>query len=82
MIGRLLRLAAVRAGAGQDHDALAVCGFEEAAISRLVTHHDAGTLAERHATFLRSAGQMDGLYLDFGHFLSRELAALGGKSLP
>ena len=82
LICRLLRLAAVRAGAGQDHDALAVCGFEEAAISRLVTHHDAGTLAERHATFLRSAGQMDGLYLDFGHFLSRELAALGGKSLP
>jgi hypothetical protein len=25
---------------------------------------------------------MDGLYLDFGHFLSRELFWLRGKSLP
>lgn len=81
LIGRLLRLAAVRA-AGKENVASVVCAFEEEAISRLVSHHGAGRLADQHATFLRSAGQMDGLYLDFGHFLSRELAALGGKSLP
>ena len=81
LIGRLLRLAAVRA-AGKENVASVACAFEEEAISRLVSHHGAGRLADQHATFLRSAGQMDGLYLDFGHFLSRELAALGGKSLP
>ncbi len=81
LIGRLLRLAAVRA-AGKENVASVVCAFEEEAISRLVSHHGAGRLADQHAAFLRSASQMDGLYLDFGHFLSRELAALGGKSLP
>ena len=81
LIGRLLRLAAVRA-AGKENVASVACAFEEEAISRLVSHHGAGRLADQHAAFLRSASQMDGLYLDFGHFLSRELAALGGKSLP
>lgn len=81
LIGRLLRLAAVRA-AGKENVTSVVCAFEEEAISRLASHHGAGRLADQHATFLRSASQMNGLYLDFGHFLSRELAALGGKSLP
>ena len=78
----LLRLAALRAGAGRGEGAAAVCAFEEEIISRLAAEHGAGILAERHTTFLRSASQMDGLYLDFGHFLSRELVALRGKSLP
>ena len=82
LVGRLLRLAALRAGAGRGEGAAAFCAFEEEIISRLVDEHGAGILAERHTTFLRSASQMDGLYLDFGHFLSRELAALRGKSLP
>ena len=82
LVGRLLRLAALRAGAGRGEGAAAVCAFEEEIISRLAAEHGAGILAERHTTFLRSASQMDGLYLDFGHFLSRELAALRGKSLP
>jgi len=83
LLGRLMRLAALRAGGapGEGVDS-AACGFEEEIITRLVSRHDAAGLAERHATFLRSAGQMDGLYLDFGHFLSRELAGLHGKSLP
>ena len=82
LIGRLLRLSAMRAGGAPDEAAASACGFEEEAMARLVNDHGAGALAERHATFLRSAGQMDGLYLDFGHFLSRELAGMRGKSLP
>ena len=82
LIGRLLRLSAMRAGGAPDEAALSACGFEEEAMARLVNDHGAGALAERYATFQRSASQMDGLYLDFGHFLSRELAALRGKSLP
>ncbi|HCV89159.1 MAG TPA: hypothetical protein DGU02_08215, partial [Alphaproteobacteria bacterium] len=41
LIGRLLRLAAVRA-AGKENVASVVCAFEEEAISRLVSHHGAG----------------------------------------
>ena len=82
LVGRLLRLAAMRASGNPDLPMLTACGFEEEAISRLVMHHGSGDLAERHATFMHRAGQMDGLYLDFGHFLSRELAGMRGKSLP
>ena len=79
LIGRLLRLAALMAGKGATGE---VCGFESAVLAALVRRHDPASLAERHADFLRSAAKMDGLYLDFGHFLARELAWLRGKSLP
>lgn len=83
LVSRLLRLAARRAGSPPEEGAaISACAFEDAVISRLVAQHGAASLAERHANFLRSASQMDGLYLDFGHFLSRELAGLRGKSLP
>lgn len=79
LIGRMLRLAALKAGAGAG---VSACDFEDAVLSRLVKRHDASALAERHAGFVRSAARMDGLYLDFGHFLARELTWLSGKSLP
>ena len=79
LVARLLRLAALPGdGAGRPP----ACEFETRAISVLSGRHDRASLAERHAAFVRSAGQMDDFYLDFGHFLSRELSWLRGKSLP
>ena len=79
LVGRLLRLAALRAGMG---DTVPQCDFEDAAIRQILEHRVPADLAEAHASFLRQATQMDSLYLDFGHFLSRELTALHRKSLP
>ena len=79
LIGRLLRLAALAAGPQARG---AVCDFETVALSSLVKRHDSASLAERHAMFSENAAKMDGLYLDFGHFLARELTWLRGKSLP
>ena len=79
LVGRLLRLAALRAGKGETAP---LCDFEEAAIRWILEERVPADLAEAHAAFLRRAAQMDGLYLDFGHFLSRELIALHRKSLP
>ncbi|MEL0197770.1 MAG: AAA family ATPase [Rhodobiaceae bacterium] len=79
LVGRLLRLAALRAGRGETAP---LCDFEEAAIRQILEHRVPDDLAEAHAAFLRRAAQMDSLYLDFGHFLSRELIALHRKSLP
>ena len=83
LVSRLLRLAALSAsGSANNPDRHPVCSFESAVISVLASRHDQESLANRHATFVRSATQMDGLYLDFSHFLSRELIWLRGKSLP
>lgn len=79
LVGRLLRLAALRAGHG---DAAPECDFEQPAITRLAGGCPAADLAAAHGSFLRTASQMDSLYLDFGHFLSRELISLHRKSLP
>ena len=79
LVGRLLRLAALRAGQGV---AAPQCDFEDAAIARLVEGRPAADLAAAHGRFLRTAAQIDSLYLDFGHFLSRELISLHRKSLP
>ncbi|MEC8105813.1 MAG: hypothetical protein VX102_03985, partial [Pseudomonadota bacterium] len=83
LVSRLLRLAALSAsGSTNSPGHHPVCSFESAVISVLASRHNQASLADRHATFVRSAAQMDGLYLDFGHFLSRELFWLRGKSLP
>lgn len=79
LIGRLLRMAALASG---NAAAGTVCDFETGVLSALAKRHDPASLAERHADFLRNAAKMDGLYLDFGHFLARELVWLRGKSLP
>ena len=79
LVGRLLRLAALNAGDGVTGPQ---CDFETPAIARLAAGHTAADLAEAHSKFLHNASMMDGLYLDFGHFLSRELIALHRKSLP
>jgi len=84
LLSRLLRLAALRAGSdatGQGGRP-EICGFEGPAIEVLAANHGAASLADRHAAFLRDARQMDGLYLDFGHFLARQLTDWRGKSLP
>ena len=83
LLSRLLRLAALSASGSASGPAQnQACAFEIDVISVLVRRHDQANLAERHASFVKSAAQMDGLYLDFGHFLSRELFWLRGKSLP
>lgn len=79
LVGRLLRLAALQAGDGETGPR---CDFEAVAIARLVDGRTAAELAEAHTNFQRTAAMMDSLYLDFGHFLSRELIALHRKSLP
>jgi len=83
LVSRLLRLAALSASDSVNslgrHPA---CTFESNVISVLASRHDQSSLADRHVTFVRSATQMDALHLDFGHFLSRELFWLRGKSLP
>ena len=83
LVSRLLRLAAISAsGSANSPGCQPVCTFELAVISILASRHNQASLADRHAKFVRSAAQMDGLYLDFSHFLSRELFWLRGKSLP
>ena len=83
LVSRLLRLAALSASGSVDSSGWhPACTFESDVISVLASRHDHSSLANRHSTFVRSATQMDGLYLDFGHFLSRELFWLRGKSLP
>ena len=83
LVSRLLKLTALSAsGSATITDHHPACAFETDVISVLVRRHDQASLAARHATFVRGAAQMDGLYLDFGHFLSRELFWLHGKSLP
>ena len=79
LVGRLLRLAALQAGSGQKAPQ---CDFEGEAIAQLVEKRSAADLAEAQAGFLRTAAKMDSLYLDFGHFLSRELIGIHRKSLP
>ena len=79
LIARLLRLSAIFAGAGPSTDA---CEFEYPAIAHLCAAHSADWLAAAHAEFLKSAQKADGLYLDFVHFLERELTKLYQKSLP
>ena len=79
LVGRLFRLAALQAGSGET---ALQCDFEGQAIARLLEHRSAGDLAAAHGSFLQTAAQMDSLYLDFGHFLSRELISLHRKSLP
>ena len=79
LIARLLRLSAISAGAFPSTD---VCEFEHLAIAHLCAVHSADRLATAHAEFLESAQKADGLYLDFGHFLERELTKLHQKSLP
>lgn len=79
LVGRLLRLAALQAGSGQKAPQ---CDFEGEAIAQLVEKRSAADLAEAQAAFLRAAAKMDSLYLDFGHFLSRELIGIHRKSLP
>ena len=58
------------------------CEFEYPAIAHLCAVHSADRLAMAHAEFLESAQKADGLYLDFAHFLERELTKLHQKSLP
>ena len=83
LVSRLLRLAALSpSGSASNPAQHQACAFETDVISVLVRRHEQANLAERHATFVKNAAQMDGLYLDFGHFLSRELFWLRGKSLP
>ena len=83
LVSRLLRLAALSAsGSASSPGQHQACAFETDVISVLVRRHEQANLAERHATFVKSAAQMDGLYLDFGHFLSRELFWLRGKCVP
>ena len=83
LLSRLLRLAALSAsGSANNPVRHSACTFESAVIPILASRHDQASLADRYATFVRSAAQMDALYLDFGHFLSRELFWLRGKSLP
>lgn len=79
LVGRLLRLAALQAGSGQTSPQ---CDFERDAIARLLEHRSAADLAEAQAEFLHTAAKMDSLYLDFGHFLSRELVGIHRKPLP
>ena len=79
LVGRLFRLAALQAGGG---DTPPQCDFEGEAIARLLENRSAADLAEAQAGFLRTAAKMDSLYLDFGHFLSRELTGIHRKSLP
>lgn len=79
LVGRMIRLAALRAGGGETGDQ---CVFETKVVARLADGHTAAELAEAHASFLQKAAQMDSLYLDFGHFLQRELIGLHRKPLP
>ena len=79
LVGRLFRLAALQASTGHPP---AHCDFEATAVARLCDIHTPDHLAEAHAGFVRTAAQMDSLYLDFGHFLSRELSGIHRKTLP
>ena len=79
LIGRLLRLAATH---GASADRSGICDFEVAAVGRLATLRSAPELAEAHGAFLKAAGRMESLYMDFGLFLSRELLRLVRKPLP
>ena len=58
------------------------CQFEKRVISALCKRHSAGTLAEMQCEFSHRATQANELYLDFTHFLSRQLTAFHRKSLP
>jgi hypothetical protein len=79
LIARLLRLCALHANTGSLADC---CAFEASAIQQISRLRDAPTWATAHATFLDAARQADGLYLDFAHFLLRELTNLYRKTLP
>ena len=79
LIGRLLRLAA-RHAVMPDTDSQ--CAFEKPAVERLILSRSASELAKAHTDFINAAGTMEGLYMDFGLFLSRELLGLRRKSLP
>ena len=79
LIARLLRLCALHANTGSLADC---CAFEANAIQQISKLRDAPTWATTHAEFLDAARQADGLYLDFAHFLLRELTNLYRKTLP
>lgn len=79
LISRLLRLAA-RYAVMPNSEGL--CAFETPAVERLISARSASQLAKAHTDFNKAAGRMESLYMDFGLFLSRELAGLHRKSLP
>ena len=59
-----------------------LCAYEKAVVKKLVANHGADRLAEMHMSFTATAQRMDGLHLDFAHFLHRELVQMHRKSLP
>ena len=59
-----------------------LCAYEKAVVRKLVANHGADRLAEMHMSFTATAQRMDGLHLDFAHFLHRELVQMHRKSLP
>ena len=79
LIARLLRLCALHANTGTLAEA---CAFEANAIKQISVSRDAAAWATAHAAFLGAARQADGLYLDFAHFLLRELTNFHRKTLP
>ena len=79
LIARLLRLAATKSVIPGNNG---LCDFEIAAVDRLAGRRTASELAEVHAKFLKDAGRMESLYMDFGLFLRRELSGIIRKTLP
>jgi DNA polymerase-3 subunit delta' len=75
---RLLHHAALQANGGQGR---ALCAFEAAAASALCQRHAPATLAQMHREFLHDAARAEAVYLDFAHFLMRQLVKLHQKTL-
>ncbi len=79
LLERLLRLAAL-AASGVNFSPC--CQFELSVIAALRRRHSAGRLAEMQCEFSQKATQADALYLDFAHFLTRQMETFHRKSLP
>ena len=78
-LDRLLRLAALKASG---YLVTAPCAFETRAIEVLCDRHSSVQLAIFHDTFLHDSAAIEGLYLDFSHFLLRQMIKLYEKTLP
>ena len=76
---RLLYHAALQ-GLAPDRGALT--DFEIPARDALAARHSPTVLAEMYRAFIHDSGRADGVYLDFSHFLLRQLIKMHEKTLP
>ena len=79
LLERLLRLAAL---AASGVELSPCCQFELSVIARALPTSFRGRLAEMQSEFSQNAAQADALYLDFEHFLTRQVETFHRKSLP